>query len=147
MNKIINSLDIETFLEDGVFQPFCVSFYLSNKKKSFYYNEENNVIMESMKHIFNEIEENFIEIFYIHNLKFDGTLIIHNISKYTIFNVSALIEKKEFYSIKVTYNKKSIEFRCSYKLLPVSLYNISIGFDIEKKMDYPYNFITKEKLY
>ena len=147
MNKIINSFDIETFLEDEVFQPFCVSFYLFNKKKSFYYKEENNVIMESIKDIFHEIRENCTEIFYIHNLKFDGTLIIHNISKYTIFNVSALIEKKEFYSIKIIYNKKSIEFRCSYKLLPVSLYNISIGFDIEKKMDYPYNFITKEKLY
>ena len=147
MKKVINSFDIETFLQNGVFEPFCVSFYLFNKNKSFYYDENYNVIMESIKDIFESIEENQLEVFYIHNLKFDGTLIIHNISKYTIFKVSALIEEKEFYSIKIDYNEKSIEFRCSYKLLPISLYNISIGFDLKKKMDYPYDFVNKEKIF
>jgi hypothetical protein len=147
MNKDINSFDIETFLEDGFFEPFCVSFYLFNKNKSFYFNNGDNLIMESIKYIFDQIKNNCVEIFYIHNLKFDGTLIIHDLSKYSLFKISALIEKKEFYSIKITYNEKSIEFRCSYKLLPISLYNISIGFDIKKKMDYPYEFVNKKNLF
>jgi len=147
MNKDINSFDIETFLEDGFFEPFCVSFYLFNKNKSFYFNNGDNLIMESIKYIFDQIKNNCVEIFYIHNLKFDGTLIIHNLSKYSLFKISALIEKKEFYSIRITYNEKSIEFRCSYKLLPISLYNISIGFDIKKKMDYPYEFVNKKNLF
>jgi hypothetical protein len=147
MNKYINSFDVETFLEEGFFEPFCVSFYLFNKKKSFYFNNENNLIMECIKYIFDQITDDSLEIFYIHNLKFDGTLIIHNLSKYSLFKISALIEKKEFYSIKISYNKKSIEFRCSYKLLPISLYNISIGFDIKKKMDYPYEFVNKKNLF
>lgn len=103
--------------------------------------------MESLKYIFDQMENESEEVFYIHNLKFDGTLIIHELSNYTLFRVSALIEKREFYSIKINYNRKLIEFRCSYKLLPISLYNISIGFDIKRKIDYPYEFVNIGNLF
>lgn len=142
---MINTFDIETFLDNSFFIPYCVSFYYINKKYSFYYDSE-DIIYKAIKFVF---EKNFKkEIFYIHNLKFDGTLIISSLSNYNFFKISAVIENKEFYLVEIEFMDKKIEFRCSYKLLPISLHKISIGF-VEKniKIDYPYNFVKKENLF
>ena len=141
----INSYDIETFMNKNFFYPFCVSLNYKNKSFSFYYNN-NDIILESINFIF---KENFIkEIFYIHNLKFDGTLIINSLSKYNDYKIEAMIENKEFYLIEIYFDNKKIEFRCSYRLLPISLFKISIGFVPDSlKLDYPYNFVKKDNLF
>jgi hypothetical protein len=141
----INTFDIEAFLDNSFFIPYCVSFYYLNKKYSFYY-DNSDIIYKSIKFIFEKDFEK--EIFYIHNLKFDGTLLINSLSNYNFFKIDAIIENKEFYLLIVEFMNKKIEFRCSYKLLPISLYKISIGFVEENiKIDYPYNFIKKENIF
>lgn len=142
----INSYDIETYLKNDIHEPYCVSFYLYNNNYSFYFNN-NDIILDSILFIFKNFK-NKKEIFYIHNLKFDGTLIISSISKYNYIKINALIEEKQFYLISLEYENKIIEFRCSYKLLPISLSKIAIGFNIQtKKIDYPYSFINENNLF
>jgi hypothetical protein len=145
MNKDkINSLDIETYVDEGVFIPYCISIIINNNIKSFYYNFD-NIILNCFNYIFEIIEEK--ETIYIHNLKFDGTLIIFELSNFSYFKISAIIENSNFYLITIQNNNKKIELRCSYKLLPLSLDKISKGFNIEsKKMDYPFLFVNKENL-
>ena len=144
MKKLINSLDIETFLNKDIFIPYCISIFLYNNNKSFYYNK-NNIILDCFIYIFENIEEN--ATFYVHNLKFDGTIIIFELSKFPIFRIGAIIENSSFYLISIEKNKKKIEIRCSYKILPLSLEKISIGFNIvNKKMDYPFNFVNEKNI-
>jgi hypothetical protein len=52
------------------------------------------------------------------------------------------------YSIKIfDENNNILEFRCSYKMPPSSLKFIEEGFDIEKKLIFPYKFSKKESLF
>lgn len=141
----VNSFDIEAFLKEGYYTPYCVSFFFKNKPYSFYINK-NDVIFDSIVFILNSIDKK--EVFYIHNLKFDGTLIIYNLSKYNQFKINAIMENKEFYLLEISSNEKKIEFRCSYKLLPLSLQKISFGFiKTHLKIDYPYDFINSKTLF
>jgi hypothetical protein len=141
----VNSFDIETFLDKTFFVPYCVSFYFMGKKLSFYY-DNSDIIFKAIMNIFqNDFDK---EIIYIHNLKFDGTIIINSLSNYNVFKINAIIENKEFYLLSVEFVNKKLEFRCSYRLLPISLYKISLGFvENNIKIDYPYNFIKKENLF
>jgi hypothetical protein len=147
MNEV-NSLDIETYLKDNFFIPFCVSINFRNRLCSFYKENINyNIILECITFIFLNIKEGSKEIFYIHNLKFDATLIIFNLSNNSEIEIKGLIEKGIFYSITLIKNNKIIELRCSYKLLPISLNRISLGFSLGlKKMDFPYKFVEEDKL-
>jgi len=143
MNKI-NSLDIETYLKESIFIPYCISIIIHNNIISFYYNFD-NIILNCFNYIFERIEKT--ETFYIHNLKFDGTLIIFELSKFNFFKIGAIIENSNFYLITIEKENKKIELRCSYKLLPLSLDKISNGFNIEnKKMDYPFLFVNDQNI-
>lgn len=51
------------------------------------------------------------------------------------------------YSIIVEKDSKIIEFRCSYKLLPVSLKNIAISFNLPPKKIFPYTFSSRQNLF
>jgi hypothetical protein len=51
-----------------------------------------------------------------------------------------------FYSIKISLPKIIIEFRCSYKILPLSLKKIANNFNLPQKLPYPYDFIDKDTL-
>jgi hypothetical protein len=140
----MNTFDIETFRIDDKCIPYCVSYIVNNKNYSFYFNNE-DIVLLSIKTIFDLMSEKII--FYVHNLKFDGSLIVESLSKQKKILINSLIENREIYIIELEYNKKKIIFRCSYKLLPLSLSNIASGFNLNKKIDYPYNFISKETIF
>ena len=48
--------------------------------------------------------------------------------------------------ISIKINNKVIEFRCSFKLLPLSLKTISLSFNLEPKLVFPYRFSQKKTL-
>jgi hypothetical protein len=85
------------------------------------------------------------EIIYIHNLNFDGFLIIEALTlnkiKFEIF-----CNNLNIYNITVKFNDKVIIFKCSYKILPMSLEKIAHLFKIGNKMTFPYNFVNKNNL-
>jgi hypothetical protein len=140
--KEVNVYDIETFQNNGIVTPYCISFILNNKLFTLYYSEK-NIILESLKIIVDSTNEDYIEIF-VHNLNFDGIIIINEISKKKIkfiFKSKSL----NLYYIDIFFMNKIIKFRCSYKLLNLSL--SALG-EIEKhpKMFFPHKFISLSTL-
>jgi hypothetical protein len=83
----------------------------------------------------------------VHNLDFDGFLILEEISKYKKFKIDFLIHKMKIYYIKIIFSAHVLEFRCSKKILPLSLSNIARDFDLPPKLNYPYTFLSEKTLY
>jgi hypothetical protein len=83
--------------------------------------------------------------FYIHNLNFDGLLIIEDVSLNNI-KYDMLTNKTNIYYIKIFYINKYIKFRCSFKLLPLSLKKIGELENVQKYV-FPYKFIEKKTLF
>lgn len=85
--------------------------------------------------------------FFIHNLTFDGALLLEwvtSIDNHNKIKYETIIKNNNLYFIKIKWNNYTINFKCSYKILPLSLKNISIGFNIkENKLPYPYKGINK----
>ena len=99
-----------------------------------------------MKNSDKESKNNLITL-YVHNLDFDGFLILEEISKIKKFKIDFLIHKMKIYYLKISFSKKIIEFRCSKKIIPSSLSDIAKDFKLNEKLSYPYTFICKNTLY
>lgn len=52
----------------------------------------------------------------------------------------------QIYSIKIKFNSTTIEFKCSYKILPSSLSVIANSFNLPKKLSFPYKFASLDNL-
>ena len=143
MNNIINVLDIETYEESGFVIPYCISFSLENKIFSVYINENDDIIIETIKIIAMKSTKPNV-IFFIHNINFDGIIIINALAKNNIL-FDWFIRKLDIYYIKFSYLGTFFEFRCSYKLIPLPLsYFNTIEFN--GKTIFPYKFINKNNL-
>lgn len=141
----MNSYDVETFKKNGTYVPFCVCFILNEKKYNFYYKDSDDIITTSIETIFEVIKKE--TVMYIHNIKFDSSFIISSISQHNKYKITCVIENRQVYCITLGLEEKKIIFRCSYKLLPLSLQNIANGFNIGKKIDYPYAFIDEFNIF
>lgn len=74
-------------------------------------------------------------------------MILDSISIDASYEYDSIISDNIIYSLFIFKKSKKIEFRCSYRLLPVSLKKIAIDFDLKyKKMPYPYDAISKETI-
>lgn len=82
---------------------------------------------------------------FIHNLEFDGRIFIENID-YNKYKIKIKIKNKNIYSIIISFKNNNILFKCSYKIIPLSLKKIAISFNIGNKLIYPYDFINKNTL-
>jgi hypothetical protein len=137
---MINTYDIESYEKDSTVVPYCICFSLNNKIHFFYVEKNKNIVIESLNCIVNENNEKYIEIF-IHNLNFDGMLIINEISKSKIqYNIMAV--KTSIYFLEIFYMGKVVKFRCSYKILPLSLRSIGEIENYNKKF-FPYKFVNE----
>lgn len=138
---MINILDIETFEEKNEVIPYCVCLSLWEKKHSVYYTK--NLIVEVINIIVNETNEKFTEIF-IHNLNFDGMIIIKWLAK-NFIPFELVSNKANIYKITIKYCNKLISLKCSYKLIPLSLKKLGEIEGFEKKY-FPHRFVGKERL-
>jgi hypothetical protein len=80
----------------------------------------------------------------VHNLNFDGFIFIECLSKKNI-RYEILCNKTNLYYLKIYYFKKIVILKCSYKILPIALNKIAKFYNM-KKINFPYEFITKENL-
>jgi hypothetical protein len=76
-------------------------------------------------------------------------LLIDSLSKQYIYQFKSFLKNSNIYSITIDKkdSKKKILFKCSYKILPLSLKKIAIGFSLENKMVFPYKFVSKETIF
>ncbi len=145
--NITNSLDIETFTDENrKIIPFCICFLINNKIYTEYYYENNDIIISSIETIFKVMLKNIIHV-YIHNINFDGYLILESLTKQKKFKFDALIRENNIYSIAISNYNKKIILKCSYKIIPRSLDSIGETFGISKKLPFPHLFSKKENLF
>lgn len=125
--------------------PYCVSFSFNKSIHSFYYEEEIDIVAKSIEAIF---QFSFKKVYYyIHNLNYDGILILNSLSKQNKLEYSFYMRDKDLYEIKISFHNKIIFFKCSFKLIPASLKKITETFNIKKKMPFPYAFVNKNNLF
>jgi hypothetical protein len=146
---MINSFDIETFVDEKNHHhiPYCICFSLKNNYYFIYYKENEDIIIASFDLIFTHLKIEEYSIFYIHKLNFDGILLLSALSKQQIYTFSFFTKESEIFAIRVFFNKKTIDFRCSKKILPLSLKQIASAFNLKKKLPFPYKFASKNNLY
>ena len=142
----MNAYDIEVYheKEKNNFIPYCLAYSIKEKIYHEYIDKDKEIIKKSIDSIFNAINKE--TIFYVHNINFDGMLIINDISKFTDISITSLIRNMNIYKIELTKKDKKIIFKCSYKILPESLEKISLIFKNEKKLSFPYDFSSEKNL-
>jgi hypothetical protein len=137
----MHTYDIETYVKNNNVIGYCVCFYINKK---FYYEYGINCVEKSIHKIFSfKFKKKNI---FIHNLNFDGFLIIEELSKIN-YSFKIFSKNLNIYTISIINNNKEIIFKCSYKILPLSLSKIAEIFRIENKMVFPYKYVTENNLY
>jgi hypothetical protein len=134
---------METYEEENEIKVYCICAVVDNQSFHLYYGDSENIIIYSLENICKLSNENFIEI-YIHNLNFDGMLLINSITfKKISFNLFS--RGTNLYYLDVFYSLKTIRFRCSYKLIGISLKKVGEIENFPKKF-FPYSFVNSNTL-
>jgi hypothetical protein len=144
----VNAYDIETFVDPKTFYhvPYCVVFFLNKNAFFIYFKENIDILLLSLEIIFSQVKNNTLTIFYVHKLSFDGSLLISTLTKKKTYNFLVFTREIDLFSIKIFSDKKIIEFRCSKKILPLSLKEIASLFKLPPKLPFPYKFASQEVL-
>lgn len=134
-------MDIETYNKNSKVIEYCICLSIEDKIFEFY--NTHNIIINVLNHIVNTLQNTKIEI-YIHNLNFDGILIISNLSK-NFIKYELISNKTNIYAIKIIYCNIIITLKCSYKIIPISLRTLGKIENFEKSY-FPYKFVNEDNL-
>lgn len=136
----MNVLNIESIgNKDGDVIPFCTTIILNKSKETFYGLDCMNLIFEYIFSLnFNE------KTIYTYNLDFNGFLIIEHFSDKKDYSIELFSQNMSIYFIKLKKKSKSVIIKCLYKLLPLTFERMVKIFKFEKKINFPYRFVTKE---
>ena len=145
-NKII-TMDIETFIKDGIHIPYCISWYDGDKSRSYYIldlKSSNDMLTQAVKDIMIKKYDNFN--IYIHNLaRFDGIFLLKILAK--LGNVKPIIHHGDLISIGFKFNNYNITFKDSQQLLILSLRKLGQAFGVDVQKGYfPYKFVNENNL-
>jgi uncharacterized protein YvpB len=152
-NNLVNnfiSLDIETYIEDNILTPYCISIYDGNNKTSFCIWEFKNVeemIMKAIESIMLRKYDRYNV--YVHNLaKFDIFFLLKYLNK--LGTVNPIIHNNRIIYVKFNFGKDNqyqIQFKDSFLILLSSLNKLSKSFAIKNpKTIFPYLFPKKDNL-
>ena len=145
-NKII-TMDIETFVKDGIHIPYCISWYDGENSKSYYIfdlKSSNDMLTQAIKDLMVKKYDNFNV--YIHNLsRFDAIFLLKILAE--LGEIKPIIHHNDLISIDFKFNNYNITFRDSQQLLILSLRNLgkAFGVDIQKSI-FPYKFVNVDNL-
>lgn len=153
----MNAYDLETYSENEKIIPYCCCFCINNEffsiyANDFYIDEDNediivNSFLKSILYVYKNKKtfKNNKITFYIHNLNFDGFLILNSLTKNKI-TFDMFYREMSLYYIKFRFIGIFFEFKCSYKILPLSLEKIGFLSKIPKQI-FPYKFVKKKTLF
>jgi hypothetical protein len=150
-NKIVDNfitLDIETFVKDTIFIPFCICIY-DGKLSSYYYLSDykspEDLILDCLRSIMIR-KYNGYNV-YIHNLsKFDIIFLFKYLVK--LGEVSPIIHNGRIISINFSFGDNyRLHFKDSYLILLDSLRELTKSFNVEtQKSIFPHFFINENNL-
>jgi len=146
LNKFI-TMDIETFIKDGIHIPYCISWFDGENSFSYYltnFKDHDCMIIQAIKDIMVKKYDNYKV--YIHNLaRFDGIFLLRILAK--LGYVKPIIHNDKLISIGFKFKDYDITFRDSLQLLTKSLRDLgkSFGVDTQKSI-FPYTFVNENNL-
>jgi len=120
-----HAFDIETFSNNLI--PFCIII----KIQRYFVFYSNKVIDDFITFLGARVPSN--TFLYAHNLSFDGGLLLQHLpTSVNIDPLSFLLKNGDIYGFTLIINNKFFHFRCSYKLLPLSLKDVGLLLDCNK---------------
>ena len=145
-NKII-TMDIETFIKDGIHIPYVISWYDGENNYSYYltdFNSSDDMIIKSLKDLMVKSYDNYK--IYIHNLsRFDGIFLLKILAN--LGECQPIIHNDKIISIGFKFKGYDITFRDSKQLLIGSLRSLGKSFNVHSQKGYfPYNFANEHNL-
>ena len=138
----INVFDCETYEKNNNVYIYCICYSIKNETYSIYKNNSENIVISFLDDVISKSKDNKT-IFYIHNINFDGMLIMDSVFKNSL-KFEWFVVDTNIYFIKICYLNNFIEFRCSYKFIPISLKNLN--FLSNYKTIFPYKFVKENNL-
>jgi hypothetical protein len=152
INNII-TLDIETFIKDGIHIPYVISWFDGEKSNSYYlldFKSSDFLLSQAIKDLMHNKYDNYK--IYIHNMAgFDSIFLLKILTE--LGNIQPIIHNGELISINFNFkigfkNKEyNIVFRDSLKILLVSLRKLAKVFGVEtQKSIFPYSFVNETNL-
>jgi len=144
------TIDIETYITDGLMTPYLICFYDGKIFFSFYlsdYNSVEEMMLDCLKSILIRKYKGYSV--YAHNLaKFDIIFLLKYLVK--LGNINPIIHNGKIISLSLNYGENGqykIEFKDSLLLLLTSLKSLSSSFKIdESKSIFPHLFVNENNL-
>jgi len=145
-NKFL-TMDIETFIKDGIHIPYCISFYDGENTFSYYltdFKDSNSMIIKAILDLMIKKYDNYK--IYLHNLaNFDAIFLLKIIIKLGI--CKPIIHHDRIISIQLNYGDHVVFFRDSQQLLIGSLAKLGKSFGVKTlKSIFPYFFVDENNL-
>jgi hypothetical protein len=145
-NKLI-TMDIETFIKDGIHIPYVISWYDGENNFSYYlrnYKSSEDMINHALTELMIKKYDNYKV--YIHNLaRFDAIFLLKILANLGI--CKPIIHKDKIISINFKYKEYNITFKDSLQMLIVSLRDLGKSFNVDiQKSIFPYNFVNENNL-
>lgn len=162
MGKII-TMDMETYIKSGEFIPYAIGWYDGVKCHTYYktgFEDHQEMILKAFEDLMIKKYNGYTV--YFHNLQgFDGVLLLQILEN--TYEVDTMFkEDKRILQMTIKSRKKEIEsaslggrrrpaifnikIRDSYLLLPHSLRQLAIEFEVESKGYFPYKFVSEGTL-
>lgn len=141
-------MDLETYINNEIVKPYCVSIFDGQQSQSFYlldYANSEEMLTESVKFLMKRKYSGYK--IYLHNFSnFDGIFLIRILSSLSD-NIKPIIRDHRIIDLKFKFdNKYILYFRDSYLILPTSLKKLAIQFNVDNKTIFPYSFVNKNNL-
>jgi hypothetical protein len=123
---MINSYDIETFVDEyNKIIPYCICFLYKKKYYYFYYKEEEDIVLKSIDFIFS-LDLNLKNIFYIHNLNFDGIILLTSLTLSNKYRFESFIKDNSIFVDDSYRERTSLKFNTSVLAIPSDIIDILI---------------------
>jgi len=145
-NKFI-SMDIETFIKDGIHTPYAISWFDGENSFSYYltdFKSSDLMIIHAIKDLMVKKYDNYKV--YIHNLaRFDGIFLLRILAN--LGQIKPKIRNDEIIYIDFRYKDYNVSFRDSKQLLNHSLRDLGKSFNVDiQKSIFPYSFVNEDNL-
>jgi hypothetical protein len=142
------TMDLETRKIDNTLKPYCVSLFDGKEKASFYLSDYNNNIhhmLEAAMNFLMKRKYNGCRI-YLHNFSnFDSVFLINTLDKLSDHTLKPNRRNGKLINVQFRFGKYSLYFRYSYLLLPSSLRDLAVFFNVSLKGFFPHTFLDNEK--
>jgi len=142
-NKFI-TMDIETFIKDGIHIPYCISWFDGENTFFYYltdYKDSNSMIINCIHELMIKKYDNYKV--YIHNLaRFDSIFLLKILAN--LGYVKPIIHNNKIISITFGLNGYIVQFRDSKQILLNPLRDLGKSFGVKvQKSVFPYTFVNE----